>query len=341
MRLAAQMRGGFYPAPDDAVAYAASFLCPPEGEPFAVLDPCAGEAAAIRQLGELLGCPQHLVYAIELDESRAHTAKQTLPEARVLAPASFFGCRISFGTFSFIWLNPPFDYGYCGYRMEDQFLQRATALLQPGGVMALVCPEDVADPYSDVCRHFTTYYQSCTVTPFPESCRHFDEVIVFGKKRARPQAEHRNPSSWDALQAPSGFLYHIPPGPGPRSFQKVEPTEPELQRLLAKSPLRMHLQVAPEVRAAFPASGLGHRPRRLTLGEASPRRRRPARRSSRLMWSVARPRKHEFVADVADALNDDGSVTTRTTISERIELVVRTVDGAGQIHTFGETVEEK
>ena len=39
----------------------------------------------------------------------------------------------------------------------------------PGGVMALVCPEDVADEYSDTRRHFTSYYENCTIVPFPDS----------------------------------------------------------------------------------------------------------------------------------------------------------------------------
>jgi hypothetical protein len=64
MRLAAQLRGGFYPAPPEAVAHAATFLRPPVDQPFSILDPCAGEGAAIRQLGERLGCRQEMMLAI-------------------------------------------------------------------------------------------------------------------------------------------------------------------------------------------------------------------------------------------------------------------------------------
>src|SRR5262249_13340790 len=93
MRLAAQMRGGVYPAPPEAVAHAATFLRPPTHGPCAILDPCAGEGAAIRQLGEALGCPPALTFAIELDDSRAERLRAALPGANVLAPANFFGCR--------------------------------------------------------------------------------------------------------------------------------------------------------------------------------------------------------------------------------------------------------
>jgi len=145
MRLAAQLKGGFYPAHEKAVDLAASFLRAPVGEKFAILDPCAGEGTAIRQLGEILGCLPTLTHAIELDDSRADAIHSALSEAHVLAPADFFGCRASCGSFSFIWLNPPFDYSYGGHRVEEQFLGRATEWLKPCGVMALICPEDVVE----------------------------------------------------------------------------------------------------------------------------------------------------------------------------------------------------
>ena len=105
MRLAAQMRGGFYPAPEQAIAHAVTFLRRPTHEPFAMLDPCAGEGAAVGQLGKLLGCPQARTFAIELDDSRAARIHGALPEANVLAPASFFGCRASWNSFSHHWLD--------------------------------------------------------------------------------------------------------------------------------------------------------------------------------------------------------------------------------------------
>ncbi len=129
MRLAAQMHGGYYPAHEKAVAHIASFLRSPEGQLFAMLDPCAGEGAAIRQLGELLGCPAETTFAIELDQGRAAALHTALPQARVLAPADFFGCRANWNSFSFIWLNPPFDDSYGGKRVEEQFLRTATGWL--------------------------------------------------------------------------------------------------------------------------------------------------------------------------------------------------------------------
>ena len=339
MRLAAQMRGGYYPAPEQAIAHAASFLRPPVNEPFAILDPCAGEGAAIRQLAELLGCPQSMVHAIELDDGRADSLHATLPEAHVLAPASFFGCRASLNCFSFIWLNPPFDDSYGGCRVEEQFLRTATDWLVPGGVMALVCPEDVVDEYSDARRHFTIYYENCMIVPFPEAHRPFHEVIVFGHKRVRPEVDRWRAGcwkGWESVEAPKDFRYHIPPGSGPRIFQKIEPTETELQDMLITSPLRSHLTAPPVVSLPSPplSLGIGHVALLLASGHLDGVVRPEGKQPHVVRGSAS---KREYISDVTDIVNPDGSTSTRTTISERIELVVRTVDLTGKIRTFLET----
>jgi predicted RNA methylase len=330
MRLAAQLKGGYYPAPAQAVAHAGSFLRPPIESSFVILDPCAGEGAAIGQLAHALGCPASMIYAIELDESRAQKHHASLPEAHVLGPASFFGCRASFNSFSLIWLNPPFDDGYAGRRIEDQFLRSATDWLMPGGVMALVCPEEVADEYTDVRRHFATYYQNCRIEPFPACYRRFNEVIVLGHKRSRPQGDH---VSWQSVQAPPGFVYAIPSSRGPRLFQKAEPTEPELQAMLANSPLRSHL-TAPAA-AALPspplALGIGHVALLLASGQLDGVVHPPGQPPHVVRGTS---RKKEFVSNVTETEDDEGRTVKRTTISERIELVVRTVDLTGKIQAF-------
>jgi hypothetical protein len=335
------MRGGFYPAHPAAVAHAATFLRSPLDQAFSILDPCAGEGAAIQQLGEMLSCPQERTFAIELDDDRAERLLAMLPEGHVLAPASFFGCRASWASFSCIWLNPPFDHSYGGHRVEERFLHQATDWLMPGGVMALVFPEDVVGEYSDARRYFATYYEHCTIVPFPERHRPFREVVVFAHKRPRlmARADHqgREPS-WDAVQAPKGFVYWIPHGDGPRVFQKVEPTERELRHMLARSPLRTYLTAPPEVPLAAPplALGIGHVALLLASGHLNGVV-APEGQPPHVVRGTAR--KREYVSDVSEIENDDGSTTTRTTISERIELIVRTVDLAGNFQTFGDTSE--
>jgi hypothetical protein len=212
---------------------------------------------------------------------------------------------------------------------------KATDWLMPGGVMALVCPEDVIGEYTDVRQHFASHYEHCMIEPFPEKHRRFNEVIVFGHKRARLRADEKS-SSWESVQAPRGFIYQIPAGLGPKTFVKVEPTETELQQMLTRSPLRSHL-AAPAV-TALPspplALGIGHVALLLASGHLDG-----------VVQQTGKPphvvrgtsRKREFVSDVTDVENADGSITKKTTLSERIELVVRTVDLTGQIRTFMDT----
>jgi len=138
MRLAAQLRGGFYLAHPNAIVLAATCLRPPRQDNPA---PCSTRVPV--KAPPSRSSPQR-TFAIELDDGRAQALHATLPTARVLAPASCFGCRASGSSFSFVWLNPPFDHGYGGHRVEEQFLLQATEWLMPGGVLALVCPEDVA-----------------------------------------------------------------------------------------------------------------------------------------------------------------------------------------------------
>jgi hypothetical protein len=329
------MRGGFYPAPEQAVAYAATFLRPPNNQPFSILDPCAGEGVAIRQLGELLNCPPSSIYAIELDDNRAEQLHAALPAGNVLAPANFFGCRASMNSFSFIWLNPPFDHGYEGHRTEDQLLLSATDWLMPGGVMALVCPEDVVGEYTDVRSHFASHYEKCLIVPFPKKHRRFNEVIVLGHKRVRLSALERS-SSWESVQAPPGLIYQIPAGSGPKTFVKVEPTETELQNMLVRSPLRAHLTAPAVTMLPSPplALGIGHVALLLASGHLDGVI-HPVGKLPHVVRGSSR--KREFVSDVADTENEDGSITRKTTLSERIELVVRTVDLTGQIRTFMDT----
>src|SRR5260370_38602366 len=98
---------GFYPVANEALGLLSrAFVV--EGET-AILDPCAGEGAAIRFLGEALGIPQERTYAIELAENRAVTLADNLPDAKRLGPASFIRTHISPNSFGRAWVNPPFQ----------------------------------------------------------------------------------------------------------------------------------------------------------------------------------------------------------------------------------------
>src|ERR1700683_4342815 len=104
MRLAARLKCGYYPAPEQAVAHLATFLVPPSG-PWSLLDPCAGRGAAARQLAEILRCPPSQQFIIELDEDRGRECHEVFPEGKVLAPCSFFGAHISLNSVCLSYVN--------------------------------------------------------------------------------------------------------------------------------------------------------------------------------------------------------------------------------------------
>ena len=185
-RLMSQVKGGYYAAAPEAVAAVLERLRPPDYGECLILDPCAGEGQALLQLAEGL----HAVpYGIELSEDRAAVVRESLPEGQALAPADFLRCAISYRSFSFIWCNPPYDYatGEEG-RVESQFLERAVHLLADNGVLALVCPEDVASSFQTV-DFFQERFCEISAMPFPQQVRKYNETIVLGQKRKLPNTE--------------------------------------------------------------------------------------------------------------------------------------------------------
>ena len=339
MRLAAQAKGGFYPAKPAAVAMAAGWLQPPASEQFCILDPCAGIGDAIIQLAEALGCPMGDVYAIELDERRSETVNQRLGQelgCKVQAPASFFGTATSAKAFSFVWCNPPFDDELGGgKRVEHSFLQRSTHLLVPGGVIALVFPEHVAE--GDDLRNFLlSWYTEIRVVDFPVEQRPFDEVVVFGIRREK-QVPLGNAKWYDCERLCSGigqpdFIYRLPRSNGPARFQKTYMTDRELLAALARSPLRRHLEVVAMPRLLSPPMSLGngHRALLLAAGQLDGRVCPPGEPPHVVRGTAV---KRSYVQSVETQECKDGEAT-KTVIAERIVLTVRVATAAGEILTL-------
>jgi hypothetical protein len=319
--------------------------------PFSLLDPCAGEGRAVAQLAGLLGCRPDHVFAVELEQGRAETLRTNLPDAKVLAPASVFGCGASFGSFGLLWLNSPFDAHFGGGRTEDHWLKHLTPWLAPGGVLALVCPEDVVEcEYRGVPEYLRQWYTNVSITPFPAEVRQYKEVVVLAVKRDKPyEAPNRegspyfggygygsNLAKWESIQAPEGFVYDLPPSAPPRVFAKREPTEPELQRALLASPLRQRWVANPAAAGRAPspplALGTGHVALLLASGYLDGVVTPPGEKPHLVRGTS---RKKKYVAKVETTESEDGkSTTTKTVYAEKIELVVRVADLTGKLTTF-------
>jgi Uncharacterised methyltransferase family (DUF6094) len=332
MRLAGQAKAGYFPCPPDAVAVALKRirLVDPTAP---LLDPCAGQGAAIKQIADGLRAASNATHVIELDEGRAAILRQTLPDAKVLAPASFMGCKATSQSFSFGWVNPPFDSETgAGHRCEYSFLVRATGWLRPGGVLALVVPEHVAQS-NDIRRQLLTWYDTISERAFPDHCRQYDEVIILAVKRSKAvnAGADREHLAWEPV-APD-TIYDIPPGDQPKVWEKIEYTPAELLRALGRSPLRRHLLPPAELPLPSPplALGTGHIALLLAAGHLDGVV-RPEDGPCHVVRGTAS--KVKYLAHEEARENADGSVTTKEVWSERINLTVRAVDGTGVIRTF-------
>lgn len=133
-----------------------------------------------------------------------------------------------------------------------------------------------------------------------------------------------------ALSTPSRLVLAL------RIFQKVEPTESELAQLLARSPLRAQLSTPPEMPLPSPplALGIGHVALLLAAGQLDGIV-QPEGQPPHVVRGTSR--KRQYVSDVTETENADGSTTTKTTLSEKIELIARTVDLTGCLRTLQET----
>lgn len=333
-RLAAQARGGFYPIPPEALAHALQYLRPVSTTP--IIDPCAGQGAALKQIAGHLGTPPDLIYAIELDEARAAAVADALPlGANILAPASFQGCAISNGSFGFAYVNPPFDDEIGGgRRVETAFLMRATMLLAPGGVLFFVCPHTVAQKV-EVRSHFHTWYDEIAMFPFPEEHRPYDEVVVAAVRRPKPTKMDESLKFRVWKYTADIGLYYPPVVSPPTKWEKVDFTDAELSRALMNSPLRQHLRPPAELPKATPPLPLntGHIALLLASGTLDGVV-HPDGEEPHVVRGTAS--KVTFVSDVAESEAADGSAVTKTTYSERIVLKIRAATGDGRIRTFGE-----
>src|SRR5438094_514842 len=100
-RSASRLKLGYYPLASGEGQRLCRFLEFPQE--CAVLDPCAGTGAALRQIA---GEKQARRYGIELDSFRAMAAGRVLDE---VIQGSVFDTHCPVESYSLVYLNPPYD----------------------------------------------------------------------------------------------------------------------------------------------------------------------------------------------------------------------------------------
>jgi hypothetical protein len=336
MRLAAQVKGGFYPCPPAAVAAALKYLRP-AGNTFNLLDPCAGKGAAAVQVANSLG---GLPWAIELDLGRADELTGVIDPSRCLAPGDAFQVRITAGSMQLLWLNPPYDdeLGGGSGRVEHKFLMEANSWLGPGGVLVFCVPERIVmDPNSPSLEYLHYRYDDLRMMPYPEGSRKYREVFCFGVKRKTMRAW----KDTDAAPPPPRPLgpkdagrYVIPTEAAwPKEFRKLGLTSDEIEQALAASPLQKALKPPAPLPLARPPlpPGKGHMALLLAAGHLNGRVCPPGE-SPHVIRGVCR--KERYLKEAFTVEKADGSVAEKMIEGENFVLTVRAVDSFGKFYEF-------
>jgi hypothetical protein len=213
-------------------------------------------------------------------------------------------------------------------------MHKAAGLLADGGVLALVCPEDVASD-SDTAQFFEERFDNISAMPFPESVRKYSETVVMGRKRRSPVPVKWPRWDWLDKAMENKPIYMLPAGVRPRVFRKTEPTDAELARMVAQSPLRFVLDPPAdtmEYRPRPPMSpGIGHRAMLLASGHIDGLI-EPPDEPPHVIRGTAN--KESYISSSSTEEDDNGNVTTRTVISEKPRLVIRVLDFQGNIVTL-------
>ena len=328
-RQTAQMKGGFFPVPIPALQEVLDRIEPPdENQKFYVCDPCCGEGEALATIAAHYKCDPRRVFGVELETGRHALASERLPSSNILH-ANFLSCDISDHSFSFMWLNPPFDDEIGGGgRVEHDFLKHATRTLVSNGIMALCCPEDVANRW-DVNAHFATFYDDVSIASFPSEHRRFKEVVVIGRKIE--DVDYKSREIDYELRA---RRYVMPRGYYPFKFHKSELTAEELTEALALSPLSRLIQSTPLPPLPSPplSLGKGHVALLLASGNLDGMVYPPGE-PPHLVRGTAK--KIEYISSIEDDSDEEtGKEKTVVTKSERITLTIRTLSTDGTIQTF-------
>ncbi len=194
MRLAGQLKGGFYPTPPRVVDYVRKLLAPyptwgraNRGNVMRLLDPCCGPGDALRQLADSMGRSVPVeTYGVELHAERAQQAAEQLDH---VLSSDLFRCSIANRTFNLLWLNPPYDHDKEDKRVEHAFLTHCSRYLEPQGVLVFIIPRA---QIARSARFLTTNYGEVQAWAFPEpEVELFDQVVVLGERKEHPSPDAR------------------------------------------------------------------------------------------------------------------------------------------------------
>jgi hypothetical protein len=203
-------KAGYFPTDEPTLERCLSALEPAPGLT-CILDPCAGEGAAIAELAHDLGRDRVRAYAVEYDVDRATHARRLVDRC---LHADLMDTFISRQAFGLIFLNPPYGdlvrdqcggYEFRGRpRLEKLFYQRALPLLQYDGILVFIIPVYTLD--AELVGWLTRHFVELRAYRAVET--QFKQIVIFGRRaRQRDQeAEGARVARTTLLQAGRGEI---------------------------------------------------------------------------------------------------------------------------------------
>lgn len=204
-------KAGYFPTDEPTLERCLSALEPAASGLMCILDPCAGEGAAIAELAHDLGRDCVRAYAVEYDVERARSARSLVDRCLHSDLMDTFVSRQSFGL---LFLNPPYGdlvrdqcggYEFAGRaRLEKLFYQRCLPLLQYDGILVFIIPVYTLDAelVGWLTRHFVDLHAYRALET------KFKQVVIFGRRaRGRDQvSEAARAARTRLLQAGRGDI---------------------------------------------------------------------------------------------------------------------------------------
>lgn len=193
MRLAAQAKMGYYPTPEKITPIIAGYIKRRREGLIRILDPCAGGGGAIQFIGTHLEAE---TYGIEINAERGEMAKKALTKCLI---TDYQDTKISQGSFSLLWLNPPYDWAArdseleTSERYERTFLRDCIKYLRPKGVLVYLIPQRRLD--GRIARMLSYRFEEISVFRFPEEeYKSFRQVAIFGVLKKKPEKDDETAS---------------------------------------------------------------------------------------------------------------------------------------------------
>jgi len=232
---------GYYPTPPQVASLIAAILTRNGKGGIRLLDPCAGEGSAIKEIGKSLDAE---TYGIELDTDRGRIAKENLNHCLI---TDYAATRISNQAFSLLYLNPPYDWAIrndevtASGRYERTFLSDTIRYLMPNGVLIYLIPQKRLD--KTIAKILAYRFKDVKVFRFPEAeYRAFKQIVLFGVLKKRPGdddelARYLTDVGHCKAVVPflgkTGCTYNVSPSPAIRNFifrtTRIDPAELEIE----------------------------------------------------------------------------------------------------------------